>query len=305
MDIPAPVRNRAIDEGHGAWLEVLPTIVAKLIARWNLTAGTPFAEGTAAFVCPVALADDTRAVLKVGPPPDAEHLEREAAVLRLADGVGCARLLDEAPEHGALLLERLGPSLYRFGLSARARHTILADTATRLWRPLPADVVDDLALPSGAAKARWLVDYVTGEWERLGRPCREEAIAHAVECSNRREAAHNEDRAVLVHGDVHQWNTLRNGNSWKLVDPDGLAAEPEYDLGIIMREDPVELVANDADPRDRARFLAARTGLQMEAIWEWGVIERVSTALGALAIDLQPEADQLLRAAEIIAARHR
>jgi hypothetical protein len=27
-------------------------------------------------------------------------------------------------------------------------------------------------------------------------------------------------------------------DDFKLVDPDGLLAEPEYDLGIVMREDP-------------------------------------------------------------------
>jgi len=49
-------------------------------------------------------------------------------------------------------------------------------------------------------------------------------------------------------------------DGFKLVDPDGLLAEPEYDLGIIMREDPEELL-QDADPRDRAHKLAAWTGL--------------------------------------------
>ena len=30
------------------------------------------------------------------------------------------------------------------------------------------------------------------------------------------------ERAVLVHGDVHQWNALRAGDGFRLVDPDGL-----------------------------------------------------------------------------------
>ena len=79
-------------------------------------------------------------------------------------------------------------------------------------------------------------------------------MAHAVACAERRAAAHDDERAVLVHGDVHQWNALRRGDGLALVDPDGLLAEPEYDLGILMREDPVELMTGD--PRDRARWLA-------------------------------------------------
>jgi len=68
---------------------------------------------------------------------------------------------------------------------------------------------------------------------------------------------------VLVHGDVHEWNALEADGGFKLVDPDGLLAEPEYDLGIIMREDPLE-----GDLHERAGRLAHSTGLDATAIWE-------------------------------------
>ena len=73
------------------------------------------------------------------------------------------------------------------------------------------------------------------------------------------------------------------GDGFKLVDPDGLLAEPEYDLGVIMREDPL-----DDDLDARVAFLAARTGLDATAIREWGDVERVSTGLLCEKIDLQP-----------------
>ena len=104
---------------------------------------------------------------------------------------------------------------------------------------------------------------------------------------------------MLVHGDVHQWNALRSVDGYKLVDPDGLLAEPEYDLGIIMREDPLELL--EEDPMARARRLAAWTGLDSTAIWEWGVVERVSTGLLGTQVGLQPVAGHMLQAAERVA----
>ena len=115
--------------------------------------------------------------------------------------------------------------------------------------------------------------------------------------------AHDPRRARLVHGDVHQWNTLQaqcRRQRYTLVDPDGLLADPEYDLGVIMREDPVELLRDG--PRGRAAWLAARTGCDETAIWEWGVVERVSTGLLGTAIGLQPFARQMLHAADLIAA---
>jgi len=62
---------------------------------------------------------------------------------------------------------------------------------------------------------------------------------------------------------------------------------------------PLELLVGD--PQERARWLAARTGLDPTAIWEWGVVERVSTGLLGLQVDLQPVANQMLEVAERIA----
>ena len=104
---------------------------------------------------------------------------------------------------------------------------------------------------------------------------------------------------MLVHGDVHQLNALQNDGGFKLIDPDGLLAEAEYDLGVLMRGDPVELLGGD--PAGRARWLAARTGLDLVAIWEWGVVERLSTGLLCTRIHLQPLGHDTLAAAEAVA----
>jgi streptomycin 6-kinase len=218
----------------------------------------------------------------------------EIEVLRRVDGDGCARLLRADEARGALLLERLGRSMFALGLPLARRHEILCDTVARVWRPAPG-----CGLPTGAEKGRRLVEYVTRTWEELDRPCSERAVDHAVASAERRIAAHDDERAVLVHGDVHQWNALEAGDGFKLVDPDGLLAEPEYDLGILVRENPLELL--DGDPHERARWLARRTGLDAGAIWEWGAVERVSTGLLCTAVDLQPAGRELLAVADALA----
>jgi streptomycin 6-kinase len=105
---------------------------------------------------------------------------------------------------------------------------------------------------------------------------------------------------VLVHGDVQQWNALRAGAGFKLVDPDGLLAEREYDLGVILREDPDEPLA--ADPEATSRWMSDRYGLDATAIFEWGAVERVSTGLMATKIGLQPVGRQMLTLADRLAA---
>jgi streptomycin 6-kinase len=66
-----------------------------------------------------------------------------------------------------------------------------------------------------------------------------------------------------------------------------------------MREDPVELM--QGDPHERSRRLAALTGLDETAIWEWGAVERVSTALVLTGLGLEPIERQMLEAAELAA----
>ena len=219
----------------------------------------------------------------------------EITVLRLAGGEGCVRLLRHDADRGALLLDRLGRPLSELGLPVGRRHEILCAVAARVWRPAPG-----CGLPTGADKGRWLAAFIEERWAQLGRPCSRRVVDSALACADRRIAAHDDERAVLVHGDVHQWNALESAGGFTLIDPDGLLTEPEYDLGVLMREDPVELMAGD--PRDRAGKLAARTGLAATAIWEWGVVERVSTALVCHTVGLQPVGRDMFAAAEAIAA---
>ena len=97
-----------------------------------------------------------------------------------------------------------------------------------------------------------------------------------------RLAAYDPAAAVLLHGDVHQWNTLatRDGTGYALVDPDGLVGEPELDLGVLLRED-LDGVTPD-DLRSRADRLAGLTGTDAAAIWDWGLLERLSNGLSCL-----------------------
>jgi streptomycin 6-kinase len=296
VEVPDAVRAKALTNGASAWLDALPSLVSGLTQEWGCTVGTVYPDATEAYVVGVALGDGTPAVLKLMIPRAADYAAHEITVLRLAGGDGCVRLLRYDLGLGAMLLERLGPSLSTFGFPYQRRLEILVDAARRVWRPAP-----DCGLPSGADKGRWLAEYIAITWEKLDRPCTERAVAYALECVARRIAAHDDGRAVLVHGDVHQWNALRSGAGFALVDPDGLLAEPEYDLGVLLREDPVELMAGD--PFGRANWLGARTGLDPTAIWEWGVVERVSSGLMCTSIDLQPVGREMLAAADAVALR--
>jgi len=294
IEVPAVVRNRARAAGLEDWLDELPALVAALAAEWSIVVGRPFEGGTEAFVAEATRADGIPAVLKVLVPAPGNTASNEATVLRLAGGEGCAALYRYDSDRSALLMERLGRPMYALGLPLSRRLEILCATAGRVWRPAP-----DCGLPTGAEKARSLASFIVTSWEELDRPCSAKAVDHALACARRREDAHRDERSVLVHGDVHQLNALESANGFKLVDPDGLLAEAEYDLGVLMRGDPVELLAGD--PRDRVHWLVARTGLDPVATWEWGVVARLSSGLLCTQVHLQPLGRDTLRAAEAVA----
>jgi streptomycin 6-kinase len=292
-DLPAAVRATARQAGREAWVTALPGLVADLAREWGLRVGAAFGDATEAYVVEVTRADGTPAVLKVVVPRRAAVASHEITVLRLADGEGCCRLLRYDEPRGALLLERLGPAMSELGLPQPRRLEILCDLASAVWR---AGAVK--ALPTGARKAEHLAGRIPRLWTELGEPCARRSVDHALAAARSRRRAYDPDRAVLAHGDVHQWNALRAGDGFKLVDPDGVVAEPEYDLGVLMREDPDELLAGD--PWDRARWLAARTGTDARAIWEWGVAERVCCGLVLTALGVQPVGARMLAAADSI-----
>lgn len=215
MNVPQAVMNRAVAVGAQEWLAGLDALVESLERDWAIEVDHVFTNASEAFVAEVRTEDGTAAVLKVMVPRATGVVEREIAVLRLADGDGCASLLRVDTARGALLLERLGPSLADLALPMVQRHDIMCEAASRLWR-----ATDDRRFPTGAEKAQRLAQSIAEMWEQLGRPCDERAVDYALQCALRRRDAHDDERSVLIHGDLHQWNTLQaTADGFKLVDP--------------------------------------------------------------------------------------
>ena len=294
LRLPEYVQSNVRRTGADAWLRELPALVAGLERDWSIVVGRTLEGGSEAFVAEATMDGGTAAVLKVLVPRSDDVARHEIDALRLAEGDGWARLYRADEARGAMLIERLGRTLFELELPIEQRLAIMCDTASRAWRP-----AQDYGFPTGAEKGRWLIDFIQRTWEETARPCSERAVAYAIDCAERRIAAHDDGRAVLVHGDVHQWNTLEAGEGYKLIDPDGLLAEPEYDLGVLLRNDPVEFMQEN--PMSRAQWLAERSGLDPTAISEWGAVERVSTGLLCHALGMQPSASEFLRAAEYAA----
>ena len=287
--VPERVRLRAEQSGPQTrqWLEDLPGLLAELEQAWELSIGQPLSGGSSAYVAPVKTASGN-AVLKIAMP--SRHgpygFQQEIDTLIRANGHGYVRVFKFDYERRALLLEQLGLSMLDSKLEPKQAIQLLSKTLQQAWL-VPAGA--DQTLHALEYKAQTLAQLISELWNKLERPCSEKIVSQALEFARRRMDAFDLERCVVVHGDPHPANALlvrapRAGaeSGYVFVDPEGFLCEPEYDLGVVMRDWNEELLAAD-DPlalaHDYCQLLARESGLDEAAIWEWGFLERVSSGL--------------------------
>lgn len=301
--VPDVVQRRARSEGQGglAWLADLDDVLASLEQDWGIVIGAALDGGTAAFVAEATDAAGDVFIVKVATPGTAAG-RQEAAVLRHADGRGYVRLLRDDPARHAMLLERLGGRLDALDLPYERQVDIMCATLLQAWIPVPVD----LPCPTGADKANGLARSILSLWQAGAQPCDQAVIDMALMYCQDRAAAYRPESAVLAHGDPHPANILALADSqppqFRFIDPDGLAIEPAYDLGVLLRAWHEGIAGRHAHDlaRSHARHLTRRTQVPSEAIWQWGYIERVSTGLHLLQIGQVEEARTYLDVAEAI-----
>lgn len=295
---------RALGATGSRWLEDLPDILASLATDWSIAyRGRALGGGSASYVTEAVTADGRTVIAKVALPAGVEGFspfEQELEALLLAGGDPYAELIRHDVSRRSLLLERLGPPLASLGWPRARQLAAVVGTLARGWRPAPAS-----RLPTGAAKAEWLADFVARLWADLGRPCSQAAAETAVSYAAERAAAFDPGRAVLIHGDAHAGNVLlKPGQAgFALIDPEGLLSEPAHDLGVVLRDGNEELLAGDTAETaiGRCRQVALLTGVNGEAIWQWAFIERVSTGLFLLQLGHRQEARPFLTVADRLA----
>lgn len=305
--MPEAVHQKALYQGAEGrrWLASLSRLIRELERDWGVTVGAVLSGGSEAYVAAAKTDTGEDAVVKLEMPPYGSFAG-EVRALSAAEGRGYARLLKWDERRHAMLQERLGPSLYESGLPVLARVEILCATLRSAWEvPAPP------GLQTGAEKARWLSEFISAAWEETGRPCSRRVVERALAFAEARRAAFDPAASVLVHGDVADANALRvlekrpsDPPRFKFVDPDGLLAEPAYDLGVLMREWSGELLVGDAAGLglERCALLARLTGVDSRAIWAWGLVERVSTGLFATRVGADHVGKEMLDVAEAWAA---
>jgi streptomycin 6-kinase len=213
-------------ESGRAWIDAAPGLAAGLLDRWQLRLDGAPTCGAVALVLPVLRAEGTPAVLKLQPLTDDTVGEPDA--LRAWNGDGAVRLLDQDPESGSMLLERLDAdrslSTVRDDLAALE---ILSELLARL-SAVPAPVGLRRLSDVGAD----MLDRVQRALTLVRDPSQHRLIQA---CASALEEVLAEAGDRLLHGDLHHFNILAPHPAdprepWLAIDPKPLAGDPGFDL---------------------------------------------------------------------------
>ena len=238
-------------------------------ARLGLTLGAAYPLSFH-WVAAVTRADGTPAVLKLGV-PTAGHLADQAEALRIFDGHGAIRLLEQDLRRGALLLERADPGESVAMLvphhDEQATAALIA-AGKRLHRQPPVDCTLPLLSDESESFAGYLRRF-SGDDGPLPRHLVERAAALFDELY----ASAPSD--LVLHGDLHHDNVLRaQREPWLAIDPHGAVGDPGYDCGAVLynpdpwrREDDLLALVPA-----RVEQLADGYGLPVERVVAWGFV---------------------------------
>lgn len=259
------------------WLAGLSATLDECARRWSLRLGEAFAPLSYNYVVRAARAGGEGVVLKVGFP--CRELRTEEAALRVFDGRGSVRLIATAPDLGALLLERLVPGAPLAEMVDEGRDEEATRAAARLmrefWRPLPEahdfPTAADWAAGFGRMRARF------------GGGCGPlPALLVARAEGLMRELLSTARESVLLHGDLHHGNVLSAGRrAWLAIDPKGLAGEPAYEVGALLRN-PLPQLLRMRRPAEvlkrRVEVLSEELGVDGARVRGYGIAQALLSA---------------------------
>ena len=276
------IRN-AFKEDAEPYLTALPSLIEEACQRWELTEVQPVGNLSYNFVafakCPSTSLRSAQdgVVLKIGVPRD--ELTSEINALKLYEGQGAVKLLEDDEEKGMFLLERLQPRRMLSELEDDIRATeIAAQAMLQIRRPA-----------SERGKFILLKDWFEGFKKLRARfnsgtgPMPREWVERAEGFATDFFAEGRPD--VLMHGDFHHYNILESERGWLIIDPKGVIGPAEYEVGPLLINPwgrPLSRISPEVQMKKRIDILAERLSVERERIRNWGIAHAVLSAWWSL-----------------------
>ncbi len=226
FSVPASLHWLEEREDGRKWLKSLPNLLETAQNHFELLPdGQPFSGGNVSCVLPVKQRGQ-EAVLKL------QFIDRtsrcEADALKCWNGNGAVRLLDHAPDLGALLLERCRPGRFLAEDGQADALGVLTGLLRKLLVP-----ANDPFTPLADEAAHWL-ETLEADWRKAGKPCEKRLLDATISALT--DVSKEDTQKVLLHQDLHGHNILSAERApWLVIDPKPLAGDPAFALSPIVR----------------------------------------------------------------------
>ncbi|VDG89515.1 Aminoglycoside/hydroxyurea antibiotic resistance kinase [Lysinibacillus sphaericus] len=222
IEFEQKVRNSFGTDGE-VWLASLEERVNYFAKHWGLTIEQPIHNLSYNYVTNVVDSRRTPYMLKLGV-SDMEF-RNEMEILKTYDGQGCAQLVKEDRERGAMLLEKLIPGQMLCDLTDE--EAVVLEFIS-VWKKLRCDLPEDCELPHITDWVVSLEEYQKLHWDKDG-DLPNERVQQALRYF--RELNGTTETLGLLHGDLHHENILYSlERGWLAIDPKGVGGDPCFDL---------------------------------------------------------------------------
>jgi len=194
------------------WLRDLPNIIHAISVDWNLSNLNPVNNLSYNYILS-GFQNNKPIILKLS--LDIDSLKQEFAALNAFSNYGCVKVL--AQQDGALLLERAIP-----GISLKSyfpsQESESIDIICNLIKKLHTAKIPENKFPS----LKYWLGSLDKNWDipinilQKARETRDQLLTTS-------------SPSVLLHGDLHHDNILKNGKDWVVIDPKGMIGEQAYE----------------------------------------------------------------------------
>lgn len=251
------------------WLEHLPKLLTQLSNTYGLSNLKPVSNLSCNYVLS-GFQGSKAVILKLG--LDIDRFKREAAALMAFEGSGVVQVFSE--NTGLLLLECavLGVSLKSH--FPEKDHEAISITANVIKRLHNAPIPNTHAFPH---IKDWLAALdsdlkIPAQTLQKARELRDQLLKTAVP-------------DVLLHGDLHHDNILKNRDDWVVIDPKGVIGEPAYEVAAFIRNPIPELLHHADAPNiihNRVIRFAELFELPPQRILDWCFVQAVLSWVWAI-----------------------
>jgi streptomycin 6-kinase len=258
-----------LGENGIAWIDALPTVIEKIFKQWKLKNITSVENMSYHYVAKAWCSDGKPVVLKIG--FDKKAILDEKQALSYFDGNAAIRLLDYDEQYNALLLEQAIP-----GTTLKSFYPIKDEFVIDCY----VNTVKTLLCKSSSSIDQfrpikdWLKALDAVQLNRIPNALLQRAIdLKAFLLSTM-------TKEVVLHGDLHHDNILKNNDTWIVIDPKGIVGEPEFEMAAFdfIHADEIDNSEIKKLFHRRLNLMAEKSKLSAERIKNWVFVRLILSA---------------------------